>query len=287
MIKQAGESIPINTKPFTPFIILSPHDQVILYFTQTLAQMTGFHPSTLSSALSMPSLQNLNLDVQNCRVFDNYEIHQIKKSVPLYQEKYWVEDLIHELRTASLTIDLGAHVLADSKHLVAMVLQKLLRASHRHKVSTLIASDFLQLITTPPLIHAISLAKILTTGLSHSPFTSQVKFHISSSIKAGSIGHINPIIWGNFYFLSNFFTTLLSWLETETITLEISTINPVSTQVTISIPNEFFLSNIQGFSLIPHYLHYVVAYFNGCSWVTQNSINILFPLALSEAKGSS
>lgn len=287
VIDQASELIPINTKPFTPFIILSPHDQVILYFTQALAQMTGFHPSTLFSPLLMPTLQNLNLDIQNCEPFYNYEIHQFKKFFPLYQEKFWVEELIHELRTASLTIDLGAHVLADSKHLAAMLLQKLLRASHRQKVSTLIASDFLQLITTPPLIHATSLVKILTTGLSHSPFTSQVKFNISSFIKAGSIGHINPIIWGNFYFLSNFFTTLLSWLETEIITLEISTINPVSTQVTISIPDELFLSNIQGFSLIPHYLQYVVAYFNGCSWVTQNSINILFPLALSEAEGSS
>lgn len=280
VIHQSSESISINTKPFNPFIILSPHDQVILFFTQALAQMTGFHPLALSSVLLMPTFQKLNLDIQNREVHDRYEIHQYKQPTP-QNLNVWVEELIHELRTASLTIDLGVHILADSNHLASMLLQKLLRASHRQKIATLIASDFLQLITTPPKIQAISLVKILTSGLSHSPFTSQVKFRLSSSIKADSIGHINPIIWGNFYFLANFFTTLLSWLETVLVALEMKIINLVSVQVTMSIPDDHFLSNIQGFSLIPHYLHYIVAYFNGCSWVNQSSINILFPLALT------
>ena len=132
------------------------------------------------------ALSDINLDIQSYGLFDSYEIHHFKQAASLNQEKLWVEELIHELRTASLTIDLGAHVLADNTHLAPMLLQKLLRASHRQKISTLIASDFLQLTTTPPLIQAISLVKILTSGLSHSPFTSQVKFNISSLISGWS-----------------------------------------------------------------------------------------------------
>ncbi|MFX0123900.1 MAG: hypothetical protein ACFFAE_09700 [Candidatus Hodarchaeota archaeon] len=281
MIDHFEKSIPINMKPFNPFIILSPNDHVVLFFTQVFAEMTGFHPSVASSAISLPLVQKFNLEFQYNEILGCYEIQQLKKT-GLNHKKYWIEELIHELRTASLTIDLGAHVLADSEHLAPVLLRKLLRASHRQKIATLIASDFLQLNTVSPSIHPISLVKILTSGLSHSPFTNQAKFFFSSSLEPGSIDHVNPIIWGNFYFLSNFFTTLFSWLETEHITLEMRTINPVSVKVTVSIPDDHFLSNIQGFSLIPHYLQYIVAYFNGCSWVTQNSIDILFPQVLVE-----
>ncbi|UCG03908.1 MAG: hypothetical protein JSW11_07960 [Candidatus Heimdallarchaeota archaeon] len=281
VIKQRNESGSISIKPFNSFIILSPIDDVVLFFTQVFAEMLGVHPSVVSSTISLPSIQKFDLEIHSNETLGRYILQQFRKT-SFNTDKLWVEELIHELRTASLTIDLGAHVLADNEHLAPVLLRKLLRASHRQKIATLIASDFLQLNAISPSIHPISLVKILTGGLSHSPFTSQVKFFLSSSIKTDVIGHVNPIIWGNFYFLSNFFTTLLSWFETELVTLEMKIINPVSVQVTMSIHEDHFLSDIQGFSLIPHYLQYIVAYFNGCSWVTQNSIKILFPLVLFE-----
>ncbi len=271
----------IGTKPFNPFIILSLNEQSLLFFTQSFVQLSGFHPSTVLLSNPITAINELNLDIQRFEMLDCYEVYQFKQKTSFYNSNFWVEDLIHELRTASLTIDLGAHVLTENEHLAPMLLRKLLRASHRQKISTLIASDFLQLLTSTPSIYSISLTEILTSGLSHSPVTDQVKFYLTSSIKSDLMGHINPIILGNFHFLANFFTTLLSWLETESVTLEMEIINPVSVQVSMNIPYDHFLSNIQGFPLIPHYLNYIAAYFNSCSWITQSSINILFPLVLS------
>jgi len=280
MIDQYEKKIPINSKPFTPFVILTPDHQEILYFTQVFAQLTGLHPSATPITISTPIISNLDLDIQYYSSIGCYEIHQFKQSTSFYQEDFWVEELIHELRTASLTVDLGAHVLASSRDQAPILLQKLLRAAHRQRISTLIASDFLQLQTTSPIIQAISLIKVLSSSFSHSPYTSKARFVISSPIKVDTLSYINPIIWGNFFFLSNFFTTLFSWLKTEPIIMEMTPINPVSVQVTMSIPEDHFLSEIQGFSLLPHYLYFIAAYFNGCAWLTQNSINILFPLAL-------
>ena len=280
VMDQIRSSILIHTKPFTPFIILSPDDQEILYFTQTFAQLTGLHPSVTPITIPTPLFQNLNLDIHYYAPLESYEIHQFAESTPSFYEKFWIEELIHELRTASLTVDLGTHILAGSEEQAPILLQKLLRASHRQRISTLIASDFLQLQTMSPIIRTLPLVKILTSSLTHSPFTSKVQCIISSSVTTMPINYINPIIWGNFYFLCNFFTTLFSWLKTKPITMEVTTISPVSVQVSMRIPEDQFLSDIQGYSLIPHYLHFILAYFNGCSWVTQNAINILFPLAL-------
>ncbi|MFX1514942.1 MAG: hypothetical protein ACFFC6_01445 [Promethearchaeota archaeon] len=282
VIEPFERNISINSKPFSPFIILSPNHQKILYFTQVFAQLSGLHPSTSPITISTSVIKNLGLDFQYHSSIDCYEIHQFKQSPPFFYEDLWVEELIHELRTASLTVDLGAHVLAGSTDQASILLQKLLQASHRQRISTLIASDFLQLQTTSPIIRTISLLKILTSSLAHSPYTSQVRFIISSSINVDTLGYINPIIWGNFFFLSNFFTTLYSWLKTKPIIMEMTSINPVSVQIIISIPEDQFLSDIQGFSLLPHYLYFIAAYFNGCAWLTQNAINILFPLALPE-----
>lgn len=282
MINQDSKKIPLNSKPFTPFVILSSKDHEILYFTQVFAQLTGLHPSTSPIAISTPIMKNFDLDIQYYSSIGHYEIYKFTQSTSFSHEDFWVEELIHELRTASLTVDLGAHVLASSRDQAPILLQKLLRASHRQRISTLIASDFLQLQTTTPIIRAMSLIKILSSSLSHSPYTSKVRFIISSSTNIDDLGYINPIIWGNFFFLSNFFTTLFSWLKTRKIILELTVINPVSVQIILSIPEDQFLSDIQGFPLLPHYLSFIVAYFNGCTWLTQNSINILFPLALPE-----
>lgn len=279
MIGQSAGTSPIGTTPFNTFVILSSNEQAALFFTQSFAHLSGFHPSTVPSSIPIPILHKLNIDIHCCEPLDCYEIYLFKQKSSLLHERVWIEDLIHELRTASLTIDLGAHVLAEDEHLAPMLLQKILRASHRQKIATLIASDFLQLLTSTPIINSISLTKMLTSSLSHSLSTTQMKFHLTSSINENLIGHINPIIWGNFHFLTNFFTTLLSWLETELITVEMEIINPVAVQIRMKIAHDHFLTSIQGFPLIPHYLHYIAAYFNACSWITQTSINIIFPLA--------
>ncbi|MFX1536362.1 MAG: hypothetical protein ACFFDI_19260, partial [Promethearchaeota archaeon] len=124
------ESISISTKPFSPFMILSPKSQVILYFTQTFAHLTGLHPSITPIAISTPIFRNINPDILYYSSMNSYEIHQVKQSTPFSHEDFWVEELIHELRTASLTVDLGAHVLAGSRDQAPILLQKLLRASH-------------------------------------------------------------------------------------------------------------------------------------------------------------
>lgn len=285
-MKQSAKPNPIGTKPFDSFVILSSNDHSLLFFTQSFAQLSGFHPSIVPSLIPIPNIWVQNLDIQRRVPFDQYEIYQFKQRTSLCYENLWVETMIHELRTASLTIDLGAHVLVENDQSAPYILQKLLRASHRQKISTLIASDFLQLLISPPSIYSISLTKILISGLSHCP-VAPLKFHLASSIETNFLGHINPIIWGNFHFLANFFTTFFSWLGMECVTLEMEIINPVSVLVSLDIPPTHSLSHIQGFSLIPHYLHYITAYFNGRAWMTQSSVKILFPLVLSTLNSDS
>ena len=281
MITQSTRANHIKTKPFNPFVILSSYDHTLLFFTQTFAQLSGFHPSTLPSMIPAPLENQLKLELKNYMTIGNYEFHQFKENDPFYYRNLCVDALIHELRTASLAIDLGTHVLIEYNQLIPSMLQKLLCAAHRQKISTIVASDIIQLVTSTPLIYPISLLKILTDGLSQSPDISLVRFRLASPTETLILEHVNPTIWGNFQYLTSFFTSLLMWLKNEKVTVLMEIINPVSVQVTITIPHERFLSSIQGFSLIAHYLHYVAAYFNGRAWVTQTSVNILFPLTLT------
>jgi len=187
------ESRPIGTEPFDTFIILSSNDHSLLFFTQSFAKLSGFHPSLVPSLIPISAIWVENLDIQRRVPFDRYEIYQFKQKTSLCNENVWVEDLIHELRTTSLAIDLGAHILGENEQSAPFLLQKLLRASHRQKISTLIASDFLQLLNSPPLISPTSLAKVLINGLSHSPAADQVKFSFASSIETNFIEHINQV----------------------------------------------------------------------------------------------
>lgn len=284
--KSIGSNL-IGTKPFNPFIILSSYDQSLLFFTQTFSQISGFHPSTIPCNIPVTVLDRLKPDIRSYNLHGKYEIYQFKEKPSYDYKDHCVDALIHELRTASLIIDLGANVLAKNEQLAPVLLQKILRAAHRQKISTLIASDFIHLVTSTPIIYPTSLLKILTDGLSRSPGISHVKFRLASSIEAVILTHVNPTIWGNFHHLTNFFTTLLTWLGNESVEIEMEIINPVSVQASIKIPHNRFLSNIQGFPLISHYLHYITAYFNGRSYITQNSIKILFSLSLSGHDGLS
>ena len=284
MVIESSRLMQVVVKPFNPFIILSSFNQALLFFTQTFAQISGFHPSTIPSYIPFPVHDKLNLEIQHCELIGNIQIYQFKEENSFYYRNSCVEALIHELRTASLAIDLGAHIMAENEDLAPMVLNKLLRAAHRQKVSTLVASDFIQLVTIPPLIYPTSLIKILSDGLSHSPALSRNKFCLESSIETFTLGHVNPVILGNFHYLTKFFSTLLIWLEAEPVTVELEIINPISVQVSLNVPHNHFLSNNQGFSLIPHYVDYFAANFNARAWVTQTSINILFPLVLSDLK---
>lgn len=279
MENQSSISNQIGIQPFNPFIILSSYDQGILFFTQTFARLSGFHPSTIPSSIPILALQALKPIIHNR---GNFEIYQFKEKDSFYFRDSCVDALIHELRTVSLAIDLGTHVLTENDHMAPLLLQKLLRSKHRQRVSTLVASDFIQLVTSTLSFYPTSLTKVLTDGLSHSPTISKVRFRLASSVEAIILGHFDPNIWGNFHFLTRFFTTLLTWLEAESVTVEMEIINPISVQVSIKVPHDRFLSNIKGFSLISHYLHYFAAYFNGRGWVTQSAINVLFPIVFSD-----
>jgi hypothetical protein len=265
----------IGNQAFDPYVILSPQNDSVLYFSQAFAQISRFHPST--GAISKSMFRELDLELKKTKLNVCYEILQCVGNKTNYRTS-WIDAIIHELRTASLAISLGAYAFALDEEVAPLILSKILQASHRQKISTLIASDLIQLLTTPPETHPISLARILKESLSRFPPPIQINFSLGSLIKIGAVEHIHPFILGNQEFLEHFFGTIFSWLEMEEATVEMEIINPVTVKVSIRIPNDQFLTNIQGFYLISHYIEYVIGYFNGRSWLDQTSINIMFPL---------
>ncbi|MFW9779484.1 MAG: hypothetical protein ACFFE8_11570 [Candidatus Heimdallarchaeota archaeon] len=265
----------IGDQPFNPYAIVSPQDNSILFYSQAFAQVGRFHPST--DPIPQSSFQRSHLELKQTKLNDCYNFLQCLNTVYRYRTNL-IESIIHELRTASLAISLGAYAFALDEQVAPLILSRILQASHRQKISTLIASDIIQLITTPPITHPICLARILKGSLSHFPLLAQMNFTLGSMVKTDTIEHVNPAIWGNPGFLEHFFDTLFSWLEMEDVMVEMETVNPVTVKVCVRIPPDQFLPYIQGFRMISHYVEYVVAYFNGRSWVDQTSINILFPL---------
>jgi hypothetical protein len=186
--------------------------------------------------------------------------------------------LIHEIRTASFIIDLGAHTFLVDNQLTSLIFEKIQRASRRQIISTLIASDFIQMITSMPRICSTSLIDILINSISNSPTVTQMKYHSNTTLESNIIGIFDPFVFGDFHFLSDFFSNIMFWLETTPLTINMDILNNISVQVGISTPSNQNLSSFQGFSLIVHYLNYISAYVNSRSWVTQSSINIIFPL---------
>jgi len=271
----------IFTQPFTPFAILSGDHDEVLYFTHTFAQMSRIHPSTpLFNKKVLFSLRN---DLHSISL-GSYKIFYSSATFPQAFSSTtgnWVEELLHELRTGSLLMDLSSHLMKNMDSIDQRVIHRFTRAAFRQKISTIITTDLVQLMLYPPIIQPISLTGVLRHSLKYlQKSCSNTRFNIVSS----SNGHRThtPEIFGSSRFPENIFSTLLTWLQGVPITLEMEIINNFSVGISLIIPDDFLLSTIQGFSLIAHYLRFFTSYFNSRSWMTHNSINIIFPRVLSE-----
>jgi hypothetical protein len=271
----------VRSHPFNPYIIVKKQDQKVQYFTQTFSQMSGFNPSMSPDSIPFPEGESiLNQKSEGLvNISHLYEIFQwsdfkSSRSSNIWKEK-WIELLIHELRTASLSLDLGSYLVADSYPTTPRFVHLLVKASHRQKISTLIASDFIQLISSPPKISHTSLLNILMRSFTYLPETTSIDFNISDVTSMAKRN--DPQIWGNDHFLASFLSSLLYWIPYK-ITVELQIANPLSVQININSPPEYYLSSLNGFLLISHYLKYIAAFFNGRAWMSQHTITIVFPL---------
>jgi len=269
----------VITNPFSAYLIVD--DDEILYYTQSFKELSGLNPSQFSPRLSTLNYRNLNFTLLE----DTHSMYNVyncsgSSSYALPYQQVWVEDLIHELRTASLIMGLGTHLLKETTSAYLSHLFKTLnRAAHRQKLSTLIASDIIQLITYPPQLKATELSRVISQGWNSLVDPSKVKFHINSGSGFQKMFFDpNPIIIGNEYFLTNFFSTTLSWFENQPVTIEMEQINRVSVRISFCIPYDKYLSSLFSYRLINHYFQYIAAYFNLRLYLTQSTLNIIFPI---------
>lgn len=253
--------------PFSAYLLVSNDDQKVQFFTQAFSQLSGYPASASPMLLPLPENGNFQFKFEQISPSSTYTVYLLRqKRSPLLWENDWVEVLIHELRTSTLTFDLGSYVFTNLHQVTPRLFHRLLEASHRQRFSTLIASDLVQLISFPPKISPVSLLNILKS-FTQLPESTQITFHMSN----------NPTIWGNNSFLASFFSTLL-YLIPYQVTLEIEMVNPFSIQVSVLLPSDHYLSSIKGFILLTYYLNFVASYFNARQWVTQQSIFLIFPL---------
>ncbi|MFX0087959.1 MAG: hypothetical protein ACFFAU_20065 [Candidatus Hodarchaeota archaeon] len=266
------------TRPFNPYIIVYQKDQTVHYFTQAFSQFSGFHPSTVPDSIPLLNGEVLGLENIYCSSSDpSYKIYEYspQKTSHIILKNAWVDVLIHELRTATLSMDLGSYLFSDSSQPTPRLVNKIIKASHRQRISTLVASDFIHLISSPPKISRVSLINILLNSYALLPNSSGLI--LQTMLRSDLLNHIHPMIWGNTNYLESFFSTILYWIP-HRLTFEIEILNPISIQLNINCPSDQYLSAIEGFKLMTHYLKYIIAYFNGRAWISQQTINIVFPL---------
>ena len=154
----------VLTTPFSSYIIAE--GDRILYFTQAFVELSGINPSQSSPKLSDLVNRNLVFDVpeDSYSIYDIYLCHQKSSSISEFQNS-WVKDLVHELRTSSSVLELGTHVITETENPSLRELSKTLtKASHRQRISTLIASDLIQLLANPPDLAACYLLKAILRG---------------------------------------------------------------------------------------------------------------------------
>ncbi len=273
----------VFTSPFQPYIIAD--DDSILYFTQSFAEISGLNPSQSSPRLSQLKIQDVgyNLLEESHSIYSVYSCHK-KSSSPLSFQKSWIEDLVHELRTASLIMGLGTRLLQDTSGSSLPYLFKTLQtASLRQKLSTLIASDLIQILSFPPPLTPSPLSGVLSKSWGSYSNPSRVRFHIQvGNGHSNSYFEPNPIIYGDEHFLVNFCITTLTWFETEPVTIELEQLNSVSTRLSFCIPFNHYLSSLQSYRLLIQYFQYIAAYFNLRCWLTQSTFNLVFPLSFNE-----
>ncbi len=274
------QSLDLNsfcTRPFNPYIIVHQKDQTVHYFTQAFSQFSGFSPSTVPASIPIPCGGSDVLEnIRYLSSTPSYKIYQynFQASSHASLKNAWVDVLIHELRTATLSMDLGSYLYSDTSQPTPRLVHKLIKASHRQRISTLIASDFIHLISSPPKISRVSLINILLNSYERLPNSSQLI--LQTTAKSDLLSHIHPMIWGNTNFLASFFSTILYWIPYQ-LTIELEIVNPISIQLNINCPSDQYLSEIECFMLMTHYLKYIIAYFNGRTWIFQHDINIVFP----------
>ena len=269
----------VITNPFNAYLIVD--DDEILFYTQSFREMSGLNPSQSSPLLSDIDNENLTIIPLKSthlpyRVFVSNENANTSTRI----RESWVEDLIHELRTSSLIMGLGTHLLQEHTPLSLTHLYNTLnRASHRQKLSTLIASDVIQLITFSPSLTLTLLSRVISLGWSSLTDPSKVRFHINSSYGFQKVFFDpNPILYGNEQFLSNFFSTTLSWFENRPVTIEVEQVNRVSLRISFCIPYDQYLSSLTSYKLMVHYFNYIAAYFNFRIYLTQSTLNIILPI---------
>ena len=211
-----------------------------------------------------------------------YDGNYPQKSIESYKQ-IWSEDLIHELRTASLLMELGSNLPIETSNKVSPeYLYKIFKqASNRQKVSGLIASDFVELLSTNPRMSPTSLSKIIAKSWESQHDPTRIRLNICISGEESKMNfNPNPVFYGNEHLLSNFFKTIFTWFENEQITVEIEQENQMTMRLSVSIPFNRYLSALQNFQLVNHYLIYISAFYNLRSWITQSTLNIVFPLVM-------
>ncbi|MFX0149929.1 MAG: hypothetical protein ACFFAJ_04050 [Candidatus Hodarchaeota archaeon] len=271
----------LGKKPFNPFFITHNDSDELLYFTQTFATYSGYHPSTNPSAISVPNLEDLNLGFQHIGKTNQFRIFQSPPNplILLEERNKLAKNLDHELRTVALLLNLCSEIITKDDQEFKKPFKILLRTSRRQKTVTLVYSHFIQLITTPPDIFSISFMDFLNNIYDFLLSQPQVKFKSKVSFKQILSLHIDPKIYGNLHFLSHFFRNIFFWLETIPLSFEIRSDTPISLQVMLSTPTDN-VSKIQSYPLMSHLFHFFSTYFNYRFWTTQNSIRIEFPIVL-------
>ena len=270
----------VMTKPFSSYIIVQ--NDVILYYTHSFGEIGRLNPSQSAPLFSSMNYQNIEFTLleDRSKPYNVYHCRSNETSVPY--ENIWVEDLIHELRTGTLLMGLGTDLLSKAEGKGTNRISKILQsASHRQKLSTLIASDFIQLLSLPPKIGRTSLPKVISRIWSSANDLSRIRYHDHSGNKFhGRSFDPNPNIYGNEHFLENFFSTTLNWFENQPVTIEMERVNQVSSKISFCIPFNNHMSSLMSYRLINHYFQYIAAYFNFRVYLTQSTLNFIMPIML-------
>lgn len=265
-------------KPFSAYVIVE--NDVIIYYSQYFGEIAHLNPSQTAPLFSSLNYQNIKITpVED--VNTPYNVYYCRSNnIQIPFKNVWVEDLIHELRTASLLMDLGTELLTEKNVKALPELFKILKnASHRQKLSTLISSDFIQLLSQPPKLGRTELSKVISRSWSSVSDPSLIKYHSHSTDNCQGLAFDpNPIIYGNEHFLTNFFSTTLAWFEKQPVTIEMELINRISARISFCIPFTNHLSSLMSYRLFNHYFQYIAAYFNLRVYLTQSTLNIILPI---------
>ncbi len=270
----------LYTQPFNPFAIISTDNDEVFFFTQTFAQLCNIHPSSRL----IPKRTLLSIDPKLYSITfgsDSYKVIASSENISLSSiTGNCVDDITHELRTGSLLMDLSSYLLRNTENLDSEVIERFHRAASRQKILSIVSSDFIELLLGSPMIHPVSLYEILRRSLKYLQTSPNTRINIVSSSEADLFDQSTTETWGSSHVPLNILSTLLAWLYGVPLTLEIEIINEFSMGISFNLPNNFLITNHQGYPLIVHYLQFMTCYFNYRSWITQNAINIVFPRIL-------